>query len=211
MRSSSEPRDLIAGAIFALVPIALLLGLGWFYVGREQKHELQRATDRQWAIDQADLAECVVALSQEPSLGTIDWAAHAALNAGRDAQAEEWAQQLLDMSTYGRAEDWMYGNAIHDGHAILGRVALQRGDRRAAIDHLLAAGTTPGSPQLKSFGPNVVLARDLLALGEKDVVLAYFDQCQWFWTRGGDELLEWRQAIAREELPDFGANLAYGG
>ncbi len=61
--------------------------------------------------------------------------------------------------------DWNYGNAIHDGNQFLGLVRLRQGDIEAAKEHLLAAGLSPGSPQLDSFGPSMVLARELLERG----------------------------------------------
>ena len=58
--------------------------------------------------------------------------------------------------------DWNYGNALHKGNIVLGRIALERGDIAGAKEHLLAAGQTPGSPQVGSFGPNTTLAKELL-------------------------------------------------
>lgn len=181
-------------------------GLLWLSVGRERPN----AVDRQWANDQADLAECVVGHQTDmlSRLLTLEWGAGAVMDAGRTEQAEEWAQQLLDWAQ-GHEDDPDYGGAIHGGNIILGRIALQRGDRLAAKQHLLAAGNTPGSPALWSFGPNMLLARDLLAVGEMDTVLAYFDECQWSWKAHFSKLNEWRRAIAKGDEPDFAANLVF--
>ena len=48
----------------------------------------------------------------------------------------------------------------------------------------MAAGATPGSPQLDSFGPNMTLAKELLEKGQPDVVLHYFALCKNFWEDG---------------------------
>ncbi|MEI6198193.1 MAG: hypothetical protein WCS42_28075, partial [Verrucomicrobiota bacterium] len=50
-----------------------------------------------------------------------------------------------------------------------------------AAKYLLAAGKTPGSPQLNSFGPDFALAKELLILGQKEVVLQYLDLVGNFW------------------------------
>jgi hypothetical protein len=47
------------------------------------------------------------------------------------------------------------------------------GDIEEAKKQLLLAGKTPSSPQLNSFGPNMILAKELLDKGEKDTVLHY--------------------------------------
>ncbi len=47
--------------------------------------------------------------------------------------------------------------------------------------YLIAAGKSPGSPQMDSFGPNMTLAKDLLEKGERDAVLEYFMRCRKFW------------------------------
>ena len=62
---------------------------------------------------------------------------------------------------------------------------------------------------MNTFGPNMTLARDLLAKGEKEVVLAYFDLCKNFWKMEDGRLAKWRQDIAADRSPDFGANLIY--
>lgn len=72
-----------------------------------------------------------------------------------------------------------------------------------------AAGDTPGSPQLNSFGPNMTLARDLLQRGETAPVLAYFEQVRRFWKMGGGRLDAWSAAVEAGRIPDFGGNLLY--
>jgi hypothetical protein len=96
---------------------------------------------------------------------------------------------------------------VHHGNLILGRIALRDGDMEKAKEHLLAAGQTPGSPQLNSFGPNMALARELLEKGEKQAVLEYFERCGSFWKRA--ELESWARDVKAGEIPDFGANLDY--
>ena len=90
---------------------------------------------------------------------------------------------------------------------MLGHLALGAGDAEEAKAHLLAAGQTPGSPQLNSFGPNVVLAKELLDLGEREAVLAFLAACRRFWPR--PELERWEAVIRNGGVPDFGPNLAY--
>jgi len=59
-------------------------------------------------------------------------------------------------------ENWNYGNAIHQSNIFLGLVALENKEKEKAKEHLLAAGNTPGSPQLNSFGPNMLLAKKIV-------------------------------------------------
>jgi hypothetical protein len=94
--------------------------------------------------------------------------------------AKSLAQEYLQLAEKYR-DDWNYGNAIHDANALLGRVAVVEGDLAAAKEHLLAAGTTTGSPQLTSFGPNLDLAAELLARGERGAVLQYLNQIASVW------------------------------
>jgi hypothetical protein len=136
-------------------------------------------------------------------------AAELALRFGMLDRAARLARELLSLAERFR-DDFYYGNAVHHGHLILGRVALGRGDRAAAGEELLAAGRTPGSPQLGSFGPNMRLARDLLRAGERDVVLRYFELCAVFWVSPGASvaLAGWADQVRSGSVPDFKANLS---
>ena len=108
-------------------------------------------------------------------------------------------------------KNWNYGNAIQAANIVLGRIAMGEGDVDRAKKHLLAAGRTPGSPQLNSFGPDMTLASEFLAHREKDVVLEYFDLCAKFWNPRFSKLDEWRKEIRAGNMPQFGANLRYIG
>jgi hypothetical protein len=135
-------------------------------------------------------------------------AAKAAFEIGHVEEAESHARLALDLAKR-FPDDWNYGNAIHDGHMVLGRVALRRGDVETAKRELLEAGRTPGSPQLNSFGPNMSLAKDLLERKETDPVVAYFEMCGKFWEMEGGNLRRWGVRAKAGEMPDFGPNLMY--
>ncbi|MXX86049.1 MAG: RNA polymerase subunit sigma-24 [Acidobacteria bacterium] len=106
-------------------------------------------------------------------------------------------------------DDWNRGNRVHYGNLVLGRVALADGDLRGAAQYLLAAGRTPGSPQLNSFGPDMALARDLLELGETQTVLRYLALCLDFWEMGQASLKNWIALIEGGRTPDFSRHLRF--
>jgi tetratricopeptide (TPR) repeat protein len=123
-----------------------------------------------------------------------------ALEAGEMAKARSYAERLV-------AEGGRDGDMVHHGHVVLGRIALRAGDVDAAKQHLLAAGETPGSAALRSFGPNMRLARELLEKGERQAVLDYVKLCGSFWNR--DKLAAWSKEVEAGKTPDFGPNLVY--
>ncbi len=131
--------------------------------------------------------------------------ATAALAAGSLAKAREYAEAMLDRNKAG----WNYGNNIHQGNLVLGRIALLADNIEEAKKRLTEAGKTPGSPQLGSFGPNMSLAKELLEKGEKSIVLGYFELCSKFWKSGKDHLDTWSAAVRDGKMPDFGPNLRY--
>jgi hypothetical protein len=130
------------------------------------------------------------------------------LRKGRVAAAETKATELL---TLGRRfpDYWDSGNAIHHGHLLLGRVAMTRGDYERAERELIAAGGTPGSPQLDSFGPNCRLALELLEVGRVQPVLEFLRLCDNFWDQDCTQSATWTAQIRQGSVPDFGANLLY--
>jgi hypothetical protein len=131
-----------------------------------------------------------------------------AFDANDMVKAEKYANELLT-GAEGAKGNWNYGNVIFEGNTVLGRVKLRSGDVAGAKQHLLAAGKTPGSPQLNSFGPNMSLAKELLEKGERETVIAYLQECAKFWEMGQEQIQSWTVAIRKGEIPDFGANLEY--
>ena len=131
-----------------------------------------------------------------------------AFDAGDIRKARGYAERLLVESQSQRG-GWNYGNAVHKANLILGRVAVAEGRLTDAVTFLRAAGETPGSPQLDSFGQNMSLAKDLLERGETEAVLAYLEACRVFWKMGGSRLDAWRQDVQAGRIPNFGANLNY--
>jgi hypothetical protein len=142
-----------------------------------------------------------------PKLSQVALAACDAADYGR---AESKARELLSMAE-SEPKDPDYGHAIYYGNLVLGRIALGRDhDLGKAKGALLAAGKSPGSAVLNSFGPNMSLAKELLDAGERDTVLEFFDECRSFWRLGGGKLDAWSATIKSCcRLPNFGANLIY--
>jgi hypothetical protein len=143
-----------------------------------------------------------------PRLFGLRAAAERALGRNQLDDAASLAAELLSLAEQFSA-DWYYGNAVHYGHLVLGEVALARGDQSGAAPELLAAGHTPGSPQLNSFGPNMRLAKALLQAGERASVLEYLQSCESFWAMGYRQLQGWAELVRTGGTPDFGANLVY--
>jgi tetratricopeptide (TPR) repeat protein len=146
----------------------------------------------------------------------------AAFDAGELSKAQEYSQALLQEAPRYSAvpsdpscpssstqPNYNYGNALHSANIVLGEVALARGDMKEADRFLLEAGRTPGSAQLASFGPNMMLARMMLEKGESKVVLEYFAECKKFWEYHEGKLDDWTQKILKGEVPDFGGNLLH--
>lgn len=128
--------------------------------------------------------------------------AETSLLAGDLSRARAYAARLLKGAP-SFPTDWNYGNAIHNGNEVLGQVSLRRGNRKKALEHLAAAGATPGSPQLNSFGPSFRLAQALLDAGERDAVLAYLESCARFWRLGQRELATWTVALRSGHEPNL--------
>ena len=119
--------------------------------------------------------------------------------AGNLDQASQVANELLT--------NFDNGYAMHSGNLVLGRVALANGKIETAKARLLDAGRVNGGTTITTSGPNMMLAKELLESGEKEVVLEYFDLCGKFWKN--EKLEQWSGVVKSGEVPDFGANLIY--
>ena len=102
-----------------------------------------------------------------------------------------------------------YGNAIHQANTLLGLVELQHDHVDRAAEYLLNSARTPGSRQLKAFGPSMLLAQQLLERNQRSTVLRYLDECRSLWMLSFGSLWKWRRQILQGRIPNFGANLSY--
>ena len=123
-------------------------------------------------------------------------------------EAQAAANELLGMVEGYRA-DWNYGNSIHKANSALGRIALRQGDKLAARNYLIASAKSDGSPQMNTFGPNMILAKEMLEAGEKEAVLEYLQLCGKFWSMEDGRLAVWKRMIDEGRMPRFGANLLF--
>ena len=169
----------------------------------------QTAADRtKFATQELEQAERAV----ERSNADPDWyrasllmAAKAAIEANEVGKARQFATTAL--AQVGSRNDNTTGQTIHDSHVVLGRVALRTGNVAEAKAQLQQAGHVTGGGSLTSFGPNVLLAKELLERGERDAVVQYLEACGAFWPNR--MLTQWIQTITRGGTPNFGANLTY--
>jgi tetratricopeptide (TPR) repeat protein len=130
--------------------------------------------------------------------------AKAALTTGQLEKAAEYAHQMLTTTaTFNK------GDFVYNGNFVLGMIAVKKGDIESAEKYLLEAGETSGSPVLKSFGPNMSLAKELLDRGKKDTVLAFLKKCAKFWNKPPSPCNQWIQELEEGQTPDFGRNLIY--
>lgn len=150
----------------------------------------------------AQLAKLASAQCDDDAFVHLPRAAAAAFHLGQLAEAKVYAQRALALAP-SYPDNWNYGNAIHLGHSVLGLLALSEGDLPKAVTELRESASTPGSPQLNSFGPTMQLAKALLRHGHADAVLEYLNECRVFWGMGGTWLDLWERKIRAGQVPNF--------
>ncbi len=104
-------------------------------------------------------------------------------------------------------DNWNYGNGYFYGNILLGRISLEEGNLEKAKEYLILAGNTPGSPKLNSFGPNMILAKELSQKRERNVIIEYLKLCGKFWKLGKEKLDKWLKEIEKGLIPDFEKHL----
>lgn len=121
---------------------------------------------------------------------------------GDPEKAEAYASEILRL-TGARGGRLEREGAIHDGHMVLGLLALRRGDKARAGAHLLDSARIDSSPEMKMIGPNLTLANELLRAGERQAVSEYLDMCRTFWPGGRKALGQWIAQIRAGQDPMF--------
>jgi hypothetical protein len=200
-QGASRRRAIVIGLFLVLVVMVPPTVL-WLQARAEVQSDFPNWAREHASLDLERLAGARTDLERYYALGA---AALANLEFGHLDLARSQAEEL-DRLCAGRERDWNYGNAIEDVNVVRGRLALRSGDIEGAKRHLLAAGRSPGSPQMDTFGPNMSLARDLLRKGEREVVLEYFELCRRFWSGHRGDLDKWADTVRSGNIPNFGAN-----
>ena len=132
--------------------------------------------------------------------------ASAAAFANENARARELAHELLQ-TAQNNPKDWYTSNAIHQAWIVLGHVALNEKNIGEAESALIKSAEVDGSPQLSSFGPNMMLAKLLLQNDREQSVLRYLQLCKLFWH--SNKIKCCVATINSGGIPRFGKNLYY--
>lgn len=150
-------------------------------------------------------------MAKQPDLRStyLPMAARCALEAGQLEKAETFAKELL-RSAEAAPSAARSSVSVHAAHILLGSVALQRThDVATAKTELLAASRITSFVEIAKFGPNMSLARDLLASGEQATVLEYLRSFHNLSPEATAKLAGWIKLIQAGAIPDFGANLIF--
>jgi tetratricopeptide (TPR) repeat protein len=196
---------------YAIKPTAhdiasFLAGLYW----RDAKHSSTSEQATGMAAKSLNVFEQALSDTHDSRerLNDLPDAAQAAFEAGEYEQAASYCKEVLSLAEQPEYAD-SNADAIHYGNGVLGRIALRQGDVTTASAYLVKAAKIKGNPHLDTFGPNMMLAKELLEKGERKSVLEYFDLCGKFWADDDKKLDQWRSAVSSGSDPNFGANLRY--
>ncbi len=137
---------------------SFLAGLYW----RDAKHSSTSEQVAGMAAKSLEVFEQALNDTHDPRerLNDLPDAAQAAFEAGEYERAAAYSKELLSLAEQPEYAD-NNSDAIHYGNIVLGRIALRQGDVTAASAYLLKAVKIKGNPHLDTFGPNMMLAKEL--------------------------------------------------
>lgn len=103
------------------------------------------------------------------------------------------------------AQAKVHSNLLHAAFTYRGLAALEAGDVAQAKAQLLLSIGVPNNGVLMSFGPNMLLARDLAKLGHFEIVLQYLALAKkkWWWPLRLIFSRGWEKALRNGEIPSF--------
>ena len=106
--------------------------------------------------------------------------------------------------------DALYGDALFEANVILGKMALRRGDKKAAARDLLAAAGTPGSDRIRRGEFEMNLPRSLVDWGERRAVAEFFERMAPKTVRS-KQFQDWAAEILKGVNPDLIPTLSFPG
>jgi hypothetical protein len=171
-------------------------------------------------------AQWHAAASPREGLGLLARVAKAALEARENQKAHDYAVEALSIADAAAADRQRRGfknprrfggipTTDYYGNFVLGRLALLGGDIRSAEQYLIVSGRTFGDAVLRSYGPNMSLAYELLRRGDHQswqAVLTFLDEIKVFWAINPAHFATWSAEISAGKIPNFqaaGPNLYY--
>ena len=122
---------------------------------------------------------------------------------GELERAKQYLEFLLDPNEV-KEKSQRLNDDRRSAHLLRGRIAIAEGDVRLAREELLRATDVRDTPHLKKLGPSMDLARELLRVGERQIVIDYIRRWRGRWKCIGDFLLtRWEDEIRRGIDTDF--------
>lgn len=103
--------------------------------------------------------------------------------------------------------NWNTGNVLHKSYTMLGLVSIEDGEVTKSKQYLMESCNVPITPQLKTYGPNMILADILYDKGEVKAVKDYLNACKLVWKKGINEIDSWLSAIDGGGKPYFTRNI----
>ncbi len=116
--------------------------------------------------------------------------------------AKRLASQLLEAAD-DFPTDPAHGEAVHRADIVLGEVAMHTGQTDRAAGYLADAAKVTAWPALAATGPDLSLAKELLAKGERSPVRDYLIACEAFWPGGRERLRRWVATLDAAGTPDW--------
>jgi hypothetical protein len=123
--------------------------------------------------------------------------------------AEAKARELLKLAAQNR-NDALYDDAVYEANINLGKIALRRGDKKAAVRYMLAAADTPGSEVIRIGPTDMNLQRSLLDWGERSAVAEFLERMAPKTARS-KQLLDLAAEIRKGINPDGMPTFSYPG
>jgi tetratricopeptide (TPR) repeat protein len=170
--------------------LAVSAGLRSF-LGRKQNTEVEQ--------EKKALAELERAVDLDPDrrLENLRELTVHAFRAGDAKKTAAYADEMV--REFGKRSDG--GFELNYAHSLLGELAMANHDIEGAKRELMLSAEVSTSKIFEVMGPDLKLAKELLAEGERESVLEYIKRCQRLWTKDEGKLGKWAAQIRNGETP----------